>query len=330
MKKLDFVIHQAGISEIQTLELGGVSQTILMQGENPANPILLVLHGGPSLPLPGVSSKGSDYTIVTNTKELVKHFVLVFWDQRGTGKSYHQSIPKASMTIDQFVADTLELTDYLRKRFDQEKIFIAGHSWGSIIGLKAVSEYPSKFFSYIGISQIVSWTENDRLGLDWTIQEAFRRNNKNALKELQAVGKPPFVESFKQWGVLRKWQQRFGTIVYSDKEIKGPSLISITLAMLKSGMYSIKDMYNTFYKGFKLIYSDEFIKSLVNIDFMKTTKSWKYLLLLSMEVRMYTYMVSWLKTFMINWSAHRASGCSGWKNQAMHFIKRIPYSLSNI
>lgn len=269
--KLDFIINENGISEINSIKIGGINQSILIQGEDLTNPVLLFLHGGPSLPLPGVSSRGSNYTIVTNTKELVKHYIVVFWDQRGTGKSFDKSIPKHSMNFSQFVSDTVEVTDYLRKRFNKEKIFLAGHSWGSLIGLKTASENPEKFYSYIGLSQIVSWTENDRLGLLWAKQEAEKRNNKKALQELNSVGEPPFDESFKQWGVLRKWQQRFGTIIHSDEFIKGPSLFSITLSMLRSKDYSVRDMYHTFYKGFKLVYSDDFIKEIQQINFAETT-----------------------------------------------------------
>ncbi|QBP42043.1 hypothetical protein [Paenisporosarcina antarctica] len=85
-KKSDFISTENGISEINSIKIGGINQSILIQGEDSAKPILLFLHGGPSLPLPGVSSRGSNYTIVTNTKELVKHFIVVFWDQRGTGE----------------------------------------------------------------------------------------------------------------------------------------------------------------------------------------------------------------------------------------------------
>ncbi|MGD7024016.1 alpha/beta fold hydrolase [Rossellomorea vietnamensis] len=268
---MDFII-KSGISEITSIKIGGIDQSILIQGEDVTKPVILFLHGGPSLPLPGVSSRGSNYTIVTNTKDLVKHFIVVFWDQRGTGKSFHKSIPQESMTVNQFVSDTVEVTDYLRKRFDKEKIFLAGHSWGSLIGLKTVSENAEKYYSYIGLSQIVSWTENDRLGLSWTKKEAKRRNNKRAIKELDSVGEPPFLESFKQWGVLRKWQQRFGTIVHSDEIIKGPSLFSITISMLKSKDYSLRDMYHTFYKGFKLVYSDDFIIDIQKINFGETIK----------------------------------------------------------
>lgn len=270
-KKHDFIIGEHGISTVDTVTIGGIDQTILIQGVDVTKPVLLLLHGGPSLPLPGVSSRGYDYTIVTNTRQLVKHYILVFWDQRGTGKSYHKSIRQDSMSVAQFVSDTIELTDYLRKRFDQDKIFLAGHSWGSIMGLMAIDRHPEKYYSYVGISQVINWTDNDRLGLNWAKKEAKKRSNNKALAELHAVGEPPFIESFEQWAVLRRWQRKFGTLVYTDKHIKHPGLSKITLDMLRSTEYSLKDMFNTFYRGFQLVYTYDFINDLPQIDFTRST-----------------------------------------------------------
>ena len=132
-RKPDFTILEGGIDSVEKVMLGGIEQTILIQAQNDENPVLLFLHGGPSTPIPGVACRGKDYTVATNTRELVKHFVLVFWDQRGTGKSYHPHIPEESLSIKQFVSDANELTDILRNRFKKEKIFLAGHSWGSTL-----------------------------------------------------------------------------------------------------------------------------------------------------------------------------------------------------
>lgn len=40
------------------------------------------------------------------------------------------------MTISAFLYDTEELIEYLIKRFGRRKIFLVGHSWGSILGIK--------------------------------------------------------------------------------------------------------------------------------------------------------------------------------------------------
>ena len=266
-KQPDFIPGPGGLNLIEKLNLGDIEQSILIQAEDPENPVMLFLHGGPSLPLPGVSSRGRDYTIVTNTKELIKHFVLVFWDQRGTGKAYHPDIPAKNMGIAQFVDDTLELTDYLRERFNQQKIYLAAHSWGTILGMLAVDRSPEKYFSYTGLSQIVNWVENDRLGLIWAKEEAVKRNNKKALDELNSVGEPPFNDSFERWAVLRRWQQRFGTLIYSDHEIKHPGIKKMASDMILSPDYSLSDVYNSFVKGFKLIYTPSFIRDIAVIDF---------------------------------------------------------------
>ncbi|MBB6452056.1 pimeloyl-ACP methyl ester carboxylesterase [Salirhabdus euzebyi] len=271
-QKRDFHIPEDGMDLVDELVIGGFKQTILIQGEKKENPILLFLHGGPSMPLPGVANRGTDYTVATNIAELVKHFNVVFWDQRGTGKSFHKDIPKESMNFDQLTSDANELIDQLIKRFDQEKIFLAAHSAGTIIGLNLVKKYPEKIISYVGLSQIISWTENDKLCYQWMLEEAKERGNAKALQELQAVGEPPYIESYKQWSVLRKWQTRFNTMVYSDDEIKHPGLLNVSKPMLQSKDYRLKDIFNTFYKGFKLIYTQHFIEKLPAINFKETVE----------------------------------------------------------
>ena len=272
-RKPDFQIPADGIDKIETIVLGGIQQTILIQSHSPKNPVLLFLHGGPSMPLPGISSRGKNYTVATNTKELVKHFTVVFWDQRGTGKSYHKDIPPTSMTFEQLVSDAAELTDFLRETFHQEKIFLAAHSFGTLIGMYLLKKHSEKFHSYVGLSQIISWAENDRAGLDWVKEEAKRRGDLKALNELEAVGNPPFTEGYKQWGVLRKWQMKYSTMVYKDDKIKHPGLAKVSFDMLVSKDYSLRDVFHSFYSGFKLIYSDQFIRNIPNINVQKEVPS---------------------------------------------------------
>ncbi|WP_257008216.1 alpha/beta fold hydrolase [Bacillus sp. FJAT-45350] len=268
-KKPDFQIPSTGIDEIEELVVGGVKQKVLIQSLNKGNPILLFLHGGPSLPFPGISSRGKDYTIVSNTKKLVEHYTVVFWDQRGTGKSYNKNIPQETMNFNQFISDANEIIDYLMMKYKKKKIYLAGHSFGSLIGMYLINQYPEKFYSYIGLSQIIDWTENDRLSLKWLKEEAERRKDLKALKELKAVGKPPYIESFKQWGVIRKWQMKYKTMIYSDEHVKTPGLFKIASDMFLSKDYSFGDIVNTFYRGFKLIYTDEFIRNIPSINIQK-------------------------------------------------------------
>ncbi|MCH6264554.1 alpha/beta fold hydrolase [Neobacillus citreus] len=267
LKKSDYTISEKGISQIETIPIGGINQSILIQTEKPGSPVLLFIHGGPSMPVPGVSNRGTDYTLVMNTKELIKHFTVVFWDQRGTGKSFSKDIPKETMQLKQFINDARDVTDYLRSRFKQDKLHLAAHSWGSVIGLSLASKYPEKYYSYTGFSQITSWVENDKLSYKWLIEMATETNNKQALAELAAVGEPPYTKDFKQWAVIRKWQLKYRTMFYDAGDKKSATFFSGLKIMLRSPDYSLMDIYNSLVRGFKLSYTDEMIHDINTFDF---------------------------------------------------------------
>ncbi|UCH04715.1 MAG: alpha/beta fold hydrolase, partial [Candidatus Thorarchaeota archaeon] len=119
-----------GISSLEEITLGDLKQWIFIRGVDQNNPVLIFLHGGPGEPSVGMSScRRLD-------SELIKHFTVVHWDQRGAGKSYSSRIPVDSMSLDRLVEDCNELIDYLRNRFDKSKVFIVAHSTGTVIGIK--------------------------------------------------------------------------------------------------------------------------------------------------------------------------------------------------
>ena len=91
-----------GISSLEEITLGDLKQWIFIRGTDQRNPVLIFLHGGPGEPAMGMSSSRS------LDAELIKHFTVVHWDQRGAGKSYHSAIPLQSMTMDRLVEDCSE------------------------------------------------------------------------------------------------------------------------------------------------------------------------------------------------------------------------------
>lgn len=266
-KNIDFTISEQGISSIEKIIIGGVKQSILIQTEKPGSPVLLFIHGGPSMPVPGVSSRGSDYALVTTTKELVKYFTVVFWDQRGTGKSYSKAITKETMHLKQFINDSRDVTDYLRNRFNQEKIHLVSHSWGSVIALPLAYKYPERYYSYTGFSQITNWVENDKLSYKWLLERARETNNQKALQELSAVGEPPYMESFKQWGIIRKWQFKYNSMFHDAGDNKSATFFTGLKIMLRSQDYSFMDIYNSLVRGFKLSYTEEMLHDINTFDF---------------------------------------------------------------
>lgn len=126
--------------------INGVPQGMIIQSVNPANPVLLFLHGGPGMP--------EFFLNTTHPSGLERDFTLVWWDQRGAGLSYAPDIPPQSMTLAQLIADTVAVADYLRARFGQDKIYLLGHSWGSFLGIQVAAAAPDRFHAYVGMGQV--------------------------------------------------------------------------------------------------------------------------------------------------------------------------------
>jgi len=191
------------LNALARIPLGGIEQAIFVQGTKESNPVLLFLHGGPGVPIiPFVRD-------VDAHAKLQKHFVMVYWDQRGAGHSYHAGIPAESMNIAQFLADTHELVEILRTRFHTSKIYLAGHSWGSLLGVLTVARHPELFYAYVGIGQAVDLQENEQASYQFAIDAAAKTDNRRALQQLTAIGPPPY-QSYKEVLVERKWVQRLG------------------------------------------------------------------------------------------------------------------------
>ena len=189
-------VIQTSVASLEQIELDGVKQWILIRSHNVDNPLLLFLHGGPGSAEMGFAHKYE--------RKLEEHFIFVNWDQRGAGKSFSKRIPKESMNIEQFVSDAHELTLDLMKRFKKEKIILAGHSWGSVLGVLLVQRYPELFSAYVGISQVTNLTDNEKVSYQYTLYEAKKRLNKKAEKELLKL-QPPYFSDIRQLNKQRKW-----------------------------------------------------------------------------------------------------------------------------
>lgn len=180
----DGTVLPDSVAEASYARLGGIDQWVLIRGENVRNPLLVVLHGGP-----GMSEMGF---FLHGNAALERQFTVVYWDQRGTGKSFDRHIPRSSMTLDRFVADLDELVDLVRRRFSQETVAILGHSWGSALGAIYASRFPSKVSVYVGAAQIGDSALAESLSYAYGLAEATRRRDHQALKKLHAIGPPPY------------------------------------------------------------------------------------------------------------------------------------------
>jgi len=171
------------LAEKNFIEIGGIRQGFFIRAENPENPVILFLHGGPGSPeLPMLIPHEV-------SERLEKYFTVCYWDQRGAGMSFSNSIDPATMTATQMVEDTRQMTEYLQHRFNQEKIYLTGHSWGSYLGVKTIEKYPENYIAYIGIGQVSNQIESEKLAYDYMLQHAMEINDESAVKSLQMFDK---------------------------------------------------------------------------------------------------------------------------------------------
>ena len=187
------------IAEIRYLPLGGFDQWVMMRGERITNPALILLHGGPGF--------GETHFFRRYNSPLESQFTVVHWDQRGTGKSYTANIPRASMTVEQFIGDLDDLVEVVRTRLGQDKVTIFGHSWGSALGALYASRFPEKVAVYVGCEQVGDWIAAERASYAFALAEAERRHNAKAVRELRAIGQPPY--DARSVFIERTWIQRF-------------------------------------------------------------------------------------------------------------------------
>lgn len=201
------IVAPEGIQESFTAHLGGIDQWVNTRGQDRANPLLLFIHGGPASPaMP---------TLWMVQRPIEEVFTVVNWDQRGAGRTYLETDPDAvrdTLHIDRYVSDALELAELLLRRYAAPKIILMGHSWGTIIGVRAVLERPELFSAYIGIGQVINTRENERLSYNYAISEATRHANTAALEELAAIAPYPGMTPITRERIIiaRKWAQYYG------------------------------------------------------------------------------------------------------------------------
>ena len=164
------------LSEKTRVNINGVEQGMFIKSKDINHPVLLFVHGGPGMP---------EYWLTqTYPTGLEEYFTVVWWDQRGAGLSYSPDIPAETMNAEQFISDTLAVTNYLRQRFGREKIYLMAHSWGSYIGIQAAAREPELYHAYIGMGQISYQIQSEQLAYAYALEYYKQAGNADMLEKL--------------------------------------------------------------------------------------------------------------------------------------------------
>lgn len=211
-------VAPGGIQDLKAIEIGGIQQWISVRGNDPENPLLLFLHGGPGAPMMPQSW--------TFQRPWEDFFTVVQWDQRGAGKTFAAAhrVPDPSMTIDKMQSDTEQLIEWLLRTYGKKKIFLMGHSWGSILGLRVAQHRPEWLYAYIGVGQVVNGKRNEVVGYEQTLAQAVAAGDQAAIKALKALA--PYPEPDGQTPLAkviteRKWDVALGGMLYGKTRDDG-------------------------------------------------------------------------------------------------------------
>src|ERR1044072_4153157 len=221
------------ISEKLFVEINGMKQGMFIKGKNDKNPVLLYLHGG----MP-------DYFLTEKYPTgLEDYFTVVWWEQRGSGLSYSPDIPLGTMTLEQMISDTLEVTNYLRDRFGQAKIYLMGHSGGTFIGSQAAARAPELYYAYIGVAQMSDQLKSEKLAYDYMLQQFKENGNTKMVQRHEAAtvmltgGTPDAYRTLRDPAMH---SLGIGTIHEMDSVVTG-----LFIPSLQSPEYTVSEKFHT-------------------------------------------------------------------------------------
>ncbi len=202
-------VVEGSIAELRLVNLNGREEWISIRGFDQKKPVILFLAGGPG---------GSQMAAVRyDLAELEKNFVVVNWDQPGSGKSY-SAIHTKEMTPKIYVEDGYALTQYLCEEFHQDKIFLIGESWGSALGVFLVDKAPHLYYALVGTGQMVDFVETEKIDYDKAINIARENGDSEKIKKLEANGAPPY------YGADVTWQSAEYLSYLNDSMAQNPSV----------------------------------------------------------------------------------------------------------
>lgn len=201
------IVNPNGIQENYQVKIGGINQWVFVRGQNKDNPVILFIHGGPASPLSPV--------MWMFQRPIEEYFTVVTYDQRGAGKTF-LSVPPDSVAntirIENYVDDAVELAAYIKQRYHAKKLILMGHSWGTVVGMKAALKRPDLFYAYIGAGQVINTRENERVSFEYAVAQAEKMKNDTALAELKTIAPYPGDKPITRERIItaRKWAQYYG------------------------------------------------------------------------------------------------------------------------
>lgn len=178
-----------------------------IRGKDRDNPVIILVYGGP-----GSAELAIGWTLQRGWED---YFTVVLWDQRGGGKTYAINDPDTvipTLSTDQMKDDGIEVVDLVRERLAKDKVILLGHSWGTIIGLRAAMERPDAIAAYVTHGQVIQMQRNEEEGFRLAMEAANADGNAEAVAALEALEPYPGELTVERIGAQRTWSIHYGDL----------------------------------------------------------------------------------------------------------------------
>lgn len=151
---------------------------------DPTRPVLLFVHGGPGSTLMPFSRAFDG--------DLLEHFTVVHWDQRGAGKSYAAEADPKHLTLQQIADDGLVVAAEIGRRFPGAPLYLVGHSWGTVVATTMARARPAAFRGLVLVGTVVDMRAGDEAKVAFLRARAAAAHDAGAQARLDRLPAPPF------------------------------------------------------------------------------------------------------------------------------------------
>ncbi len=231
------------IASIEKYDLNGEEQYVILRGRDQSNPVVLFLHGGPGSP---------EYpAFYEYNRALEDDLTFAHWEQRGSGLSYNTDVDMSKVTLSQMVADGISLSEKLVERFGKQKIYLLGHSWGTMLGMHMIKERPDLFHAFFAVGQVSNQRLGEQISYDWVLDRAQADGNEKAVEELSMLDPVMAVDDPKYMDYImteRKWVDHYGG---SFK--RGGVVLEIAKLLMLSPEYNLSSKFNYMNANMKVL-----------------------------------------------------------------------------
>jgi proline iminopeptidase len=216
LRDLEGIHTPEGIEEVEQLDVNGSKQWISIRGLNRANPVLLVLHGGPGSALMGM--------MWSYQKPWEDFFTVVNWDQRGVGKSFSAADSgrlSATLNPEQLAEDAAVVAQHIHRKLGARQMVVMGFSYGTSIGTRLVQKHPEWFSAYVGVGQM-SNENNEKIIYDEVVKRARARNDTAVMRQLDSIAPYPPTDrppNYREMNMIRRYTALYDGNWYGKKNL---------------------------------------------------------------------------------------------------------------